>query len=325
MQSSDHYIRLLGSKLSSSPLLQATTSNRPLPRAKALLWGSHLLQLLRLSSRNPSHPHRLRRILAPSSAVEAPRAGAGHEGIGPNPLVPTRLSTHGSFCSFLASLLTHRWAACILCVAVATRQRQHLCPSDSQRWHSVRILGETPSCGVPDTRQPECKKGGGVMPPCLGDGQQGDPRTGPTTVSRLLQQPLLGAKKVEGPEAGYKPKACKSLYKEGEVQDGDYQVYPESVISSRLGDIHRPEGCVHVLPHSSTSQIPEEPQDNGRGQRFSSSRICLSGCHQPQQSFVGSQESWAPYCTNSASIFICTWTICSSKPRHEPSVWHTPI
>ena len=69
------------------------------------------------------------------------------------------------------------------------------------------------------------------MPPCGGDGQQGGPRTGPTTISRLLEQPLLGAKKVGGPEAGYKPKASKSLFKEGEVQDGDYQVYPEGIIS----------------------------------------------------------------------------------------------
>ena len=62
---------------------------------------------------------------------------------------------------------------------------------------------------------------------------------------------------------GYKPKASKSLYKE-EVQDGDNQVYPESVVSRRLGDINRPEGC--VLPHSITYQFSEVPQDSGRGQ-----------------------------------------------------------
>ena len=36
------------------------------------------------------------------------------------------------------------------------------------------------------------------MPPCGGDGQQGGPRTGPAAISRLLQQPLLGAKKSGG-------------------------------------------------------------------------------------------------------------------------------
>ena len=72
--------------------------------------------------------------------------------------------------------------------------RRRLHPSDGQRGHSVRVLGETTSCGVPDTLQPKCKKGGRVMPPCGGDGQQG-PRTGPTTISRLLQQPLLVPKK----------------------------------------------------------------------------------------------------------------------------------
>ena len=71
-----------------------------------------------------------------------------------------------------------------------------------QRGHPVRVLAETPSCGVSDTHQPECIKGGRVMPPCGGDGQQGGPRTGPTTISRLLQQPLLGAIKFGGPEAG---------------------------------------------------------------------------------------------------------------------------
>ena len=96
------------------------------------------------------------------------------------------------------------------------------------------------------------------------DGQQGGPRSGPTTISRFLQQPLLGAKKVAGPEAGYKPKASKFLYKEGEVQNGDYQAYPESIVSRQLGDIHRPEGC--VLPHSGTSRVSEVPQDSGKGQ-----------------------------------------------------------
>ena len=36
------------------------------------------------------------------------------------------------------------------------------------------------------------------MPPCGGDGQQGGPRTGPATISRLLQQPLFGAKMSGG-------------------------------------------------------------------------------------------------------------------------------
>ena len=36
------------------------------------------------------------------------------------------------------------------------------------------------------------------MPPCGGDGQQGGLRTNPTAISRLLQQPLLGAKKSGG-------------------------------------------------------------------------------------------------------------------------------
>ena len=34
----------------------------------------------------------------------------------------------------------------------------------------------------------------------------------------------------------------------------------------RLGDIHRPEGC--VLPHSGTSGVSEVPQDSGRGKVF---------------------------------------------------------
>ena len=178
--------------------LRATTSNRPLPRTKALLRGSHLLQLLKLSCQNPSHPYRFRKILAPSCTVVAPRTGMGDKGVGPNPFVPTRLSSHGRFCSFLAGLQARRWTARRLCVAVALCHRQCLRPSDGQRGHSVRVLGETPSCGVPDTLQPECKKGGGVMPPCGRDGQQGVPRTGPATISRLLLQPLLGAKKVGG-------------------------------------------------------------------------------------------------------------------------------
>ena len=86
-----------------------------------------------LSRRNPSHPHRLRRILAPSSAVLAPHAGAGDEGFSPNPLVPTRLSTHGRFCSFLAGLRACRRVSSRLCVALASRHRQRLRPSDSQR------------------------------------------------------------------------------------------------------------------------------------------------------------------------------------------------
>ena len=65
-----------GPEEGSNPLLQAIISSRPLPRAKALLRGSCRLQLLKLSSRNPSHPHRLRRILAPSNVVLAPRPGA---------------------------------------------------------------------------------------------------------------------------------------------------------------------------------------------------------------------------------------------------------
>ena len=68
---------------------------------------------------------------------------------------------------------------------------------------------------------------------------------------------FLVPKKSDG-----QPKASKSLYKEGEVQDGDYQVYPECIVSSRLGEIHRPE----LLPHSSTSWFLEAPQDSGRGQ-----------------------------------------------------------
>ena len=71
-------------------------------------------------SESPSHPHRLRRILAPSSAVVAPPAGAGDKGVGPNPLVPIRLSTHGRFCSFLAGLRARRQAAHRLRVAVAS-------------------------------------------------------------------------------------------------------------------------------------------------------------------------------------------------------------
>ena len=105
--------------------------------------------------------------------------------------------------------------------------------------------GEKPSCGVPSTLYKECQKGGRIMPPCGGDAQQGGPRIGPATISRLLQQPLLGAKKVTEPEAGYKSKASESLYNEREVQDGDCHVYPESVVSRRLDNIHRPEGCVH--------------------------------------------------------------------------------
>ena len=182
---------------------------------------------------------------ASSSTVVAP----GDEGVGPNPLVPTRLSTHGRFCSFLAGLRPCRRAVRRLHDALASHPRQRLRPSDSQRGHSVRVPGETPSCGVPNTLYQECKKGVRVMPPCGGDGQQGSPRTGPATISRFLQQPLLGAKTVGGPEAGYKPKASKSIYIE--VQDGDYQVYLESVVSKRLGDIHQPEGC--VFPHSGTS------------------------------------------------------------------------
>ena len=137
---------------------------------------------------------------------------------------------------------------------------------DSQRGHPVKVLGETPSCGLSHTHQPECIKGARVMPPCGGDSQKEGPRTGSPTISSLLQQPLLGVKQVGGPETGYKPKASKSLYKEGEVQDGDYQVYREIVISRRLGDIHRPERC--VLPQSGTSRLPEVPQDSGRGQGF---------------------------------------------------------
>ena len=46
---------------------------------------------------------------------------AGEEGIGPNPLVPNRLSTHGYLCSFLACLRTRRGAARRLRVALACR------------------------------------------------------------------------------------------------------------------------------------------------------------------------------------------------------------
>ena len=64
-----------------------------------------------------------------------------------------------------------------------------------------------------------------------------------------------------------------SLYKEGEVQDGDYQVYLESVVSRRLGNIHRPEG--RVFPRSGTTRLSEVPQGSGRWQGVS-----VQGCHQ---------------------------------------------
>ena len=207
----------------------------------------------------------------------------------------TRLSTHGSFCSFLADLRDHWRVASRLRDAAAWPHRL-LRPSDGQRGHTVKS-----SWRDPHLWSPQYSSAGN--------------RTGPATIASLLQQPFLGAKKV-----GYKPRASKSIYKEGEVKDGDYQVYLEGVISRQLGDIHRPEGS--LLPHTGTSNYPKYPRIlvGGNVLQFK----CLSDCHQPQGSFVGSQESWAPCSTNSPSIFICTWTIGSSEPRQEPSVWHTP-
>ena len=104
------------------------------------------------------------------------------------------------------------------------------------------------------------------MPPCGGDGQQGGLTTSPAAISRLLQQSLLGAKKVGWPESGYEPKASKSLHKE-EVQDGDYEVYLENIVSRRLGDIHRPERL--IFSRAGTSRFSEVPQGSGKRQGVS--------------------------------------------------------
>ena len=129
-------------------------------RAKALLRKSRLLQLLKLSRRYPSHSPKLRRILAPSSDWVAPRARVGKEGVGPNPLMLTRYSTHGRFSSFLACLRARRLAARRLLVAVDSHHIVCLRPLDGQRGHPVRVFGETPSCSVLDAHQPECQKEG---------------------------------------------------------------------------------------------------------------------------------------------------------------------
>ena len=117
----------------------ATISSRPFPWAKALLPGSLRRQLPKRSSRNQSTHLSLQRILAPRG---------------------------GRFCSFLASLQARRRRACRLRVTLASCNRWHLRPSDNQRGHPVRVLGETPSCRVPDTLfQKEYQKGSRAMPP----------------------------------------------------------------------------------------------------------------------------------------------------------------
>ena len=72
---------------------------------------------------NPSHFPKLRRILAPSSKGVAPRIRAGDDGVGPNPPIPTRPSTHGRFYSFLVGLRAHRRAARRLNVAMNSNHR----------------------------------------------------------------------------------------------------------------------------------------------------------------------------------------------------------
>ena len=92
--------------------------------------------------------------------VVAPRARAGDEGVGPNPLLPTRFSTHGRFCY---SLLVYEPVGRLLTDFVSQWLRT---TDDAYEGIQLRVLGETHSCRVPDTFQLEYKKGGRVMPPC---------------------------------------------------------------------------------------------------------------------------------------------------------------
>ena len=146
----------------------------------------------------------------------APRAGVGNEGVGPNPLgSPPKV---GSAPSSSIYEPVGGWLADFVSHWLHTTDDTYVLRTDSEGIH-LEFLERPPFA---ESR---------IMPPCGGDGHQGGPRTGHATISRLLEQTLLGANSYSKLFLGYKSKASKSLYKEGEVQDGDYQVYPESVVS----------------------------------------------------------------------------------------------
>ena len=176
--------------------------------------------------------------------------------------MPTRLCTHGRFCSFLAGLQAHQRAARRLRVALALRHRRRLRPSDSQRGHLVRVPRESPlaESPIPFTRNAkrESELGHHV------DGQQGGPRTSPATVSRLLQQPLLGPKKLGGlrPVINLKPLNLfikKEKFKMETTRSIRKALFPGDWVTSIAL-----EG--QVFPHSDTSRISEVLQDSRRGQ-----------------------------------------------------------
>ena len=87
----------------------------------------------------------------------------------------------------------------------------------------------------------------------------------PSKFSRLLQPSLSSAKEVRSLEASHRSVVSEPLPPSRTLQDGNPPLHSGGNPTLRLGDIHRPDGC--LLSYSNSSVIPEVPPILGRYER----------------------------------------------------------
>ena len=183
-----------------------------------------------------------------------------------------------------------------------------LCATDDTyiRGHSVRVPGETPSCRVPNILHQECKKGGRVIPPCGGDGQQGGPRTGPLPFPGFYINFFLVPKKLGGLRPVINLKSLnlfikKEKFKMETIRSIQKALSPGDWVTS----IDLKDAYFHIAVHPNFWKYLRIVV-GGKVFQFKALPFGLSPREFCRSSY------WAPYSTNSPSFFICTWTIGSS-------------